>query len=184
MRPTSLTVFGILNIGFGALGLACTPVGLFSMEFVNLFTLGQDLPSSMTFPFQLLETPAYRTYLMVSTLLGMAASGVLIFAGVGLLKMRGWGRLLSIGYSLYAYLSLVAGFLVTVFFVWTPMLENLNRTSPLMRMSLVGSMSGATMGMCSGLIYPTVLLVFMFLPSVKAVFKPVLPPPLPPVVSK
>src|SRR4030042_260532 len=29
-KPTSVTVFGVLNIVFGGLGLLCTPVGIFA----------------------------------------------------------------------------------------------------------------------------------------------------------
>ncbi len=75
-RPTAVTVFGILNIAFGAMALVCTPLS-FLMSFASQAMLENmpDVPQAEN-PFQeMMEAPGFMTYTYVTTALGMAVGG-------------------------------------------------------------------------------------------------------------
>src|SRR5262245_43450327 len=93
-RPVSVTVFGILNIAFAVLGVFAMigTIALFS------------LPGASNHPIVKImqESPAYATWLKLTIPLGLMASVALLVAGIGLLRLKSWGRKLSIGYAIYA----------------------------------------------------------------------------------
>ena len=51
-RPTAVTVFAILNIAFGIMGIVCTPIGLMISSFSQ--TMLESIPEAqqMDNPFQ------------------------------------------------------------------------------------------------------------------------------------
>ena len=109
-------VFGILNIVFGSFGLLCTPFGLLSLY------MPQPAEAPPNPVFDLMKDPTYRTILLVFTVIGVIAGGVLLAAGIGLLRLKPWGRTLSIGYGCYAIVSVVFGVIYNYFYLWKPML--------------------------------------------------------------
>ena len=80
-RPASVTVFGVLNIVFGI-------IGLFGMIF-TVITLISPLSSTHN---PVLETmrnsPGYAVWMKITTPLGFLACGASIAAGIGLLKLK------------------------------------------------------------------------------------------------
>ena len=116
-RPTSVTVFGVLNILFGVLGLLGTAVNVLMM-FVNV-----DAASVQANPILRIQQqqPFFAAMLKINVVLGFVASIALIIAGIGLLNMRSWARKVSIGYVIYSvvsvilFMALVAWFLVPMF---------------------------------------------------------------------
>jgi hypothetical protein len=167
-RPTSVTVFGVLNLVFGGLGLICTPLSALVTH------MGSQLGGQPGFAY--LDDPVFKTYSTVSLGLGAVVSCLLIAAGIGLLKLKPWARTVSIGYAIYCYVALVAGYVVSYFLIWQPMLEDMAEGPE--GAAAVGGIIGGVFGGCFGMIYPTVLLVFMLLPSMRNVFYPPEPPPL------
>jgi hypothetical protein len=168
-RPTSLLVFGILNIVFGVIGL-CGTAASSAMFFV-------DLPRDPTMPnpaLDLIESDAtYRLFLQTMIVLGCLAALALIVGGIGLLLVKAWGRTLSIGYAWYAIVGAVAGMIVQWVYIVQPMLaqaqgqdEGLGRAA-----AAVGAVSGLVGG-CLSMIYPVVLLIFMYRPAVRAAVAP------------
>jgi hypothetical protein len=100
-RPGSVTAFGILNVVFavfGFLGLLGT-IALFSMA----GTLNIPVVKIMR------ENPAYATWLKLTIPLGLLSCGVLLAAGVGLLRMENWAGKLSIGYAIYGIVFSILG---------------------------------------------------------------------------
>jgi hypothetical protein len=184
-RPTAVTVFGILNIIFGVLGLTCTPVGLLMSTFTG--SMMEDMPETAQMQqapwLEMMNNPAMKTYTYVSTALGMVAAALLLAAGIGLLKLRPWARMVSIGYAVYAILSVIVGGIFSYYFVYAPMFENMSSEGGPEAAGFYGGMIGGMFGgFCFSLIYPVLLLIFMFLPGVKAAFQPEwgTPPPVPP----
>jgi hypothetical protein len=186
-RPTAVTVFGFLNIAFGILGVVCTPASLAS----SLLTqpLLENIPESQRFPNpvgEMMSDPAFMTYMYVSVALGMVVSAVLLVSGLGLLKLRPWARYFSLGYAVYAWVSVIIGTIISYYLAFGPMLEKASEMtgpeSAAYKGGMIGGAFGTVFGMCFGLVYPTVLFIFMLLPDVKAAFKPGwgAPPPVPP----
>lgn len=162
-RPTSITVLGILNIVFGAMGVL--GMCFATLPFWLLASNGPSMPPNPVLDI-MRESQGYRIFLIVSIALGIVAAIALLSAGIGLLKMRPWGRQLSIVYGVYAIFSAIAGVVANSVWVFGPLMQKAAGSSGPEAAGAMGGMLGGTVGGCFGLIYPIVLLVFMFRPNV------------------
>jgi hypothetical protein len=172
-RPTSVTVFGVLNIvfaAFGVLGLIGTIV-MFAMMDASRNPVVKMMQNN----------PAYAVWMKVSLPLGLAATVVLLTTGIGLLRMKSWARKLAIGYAIYAIAFSILGTAVNFIFFMRPMLEEASRKQGPEAAGAIAGAVGGTAGECLGIIYPILLLIFMTRPKVVAAFQasaapPVIPP--------
>jgi len=161
-RPAAGTVFGILNIIFGALNLLCAPAGL-----IQTFAAqpGQPMPNAnpgLQAMQDAMTDPTYRTVMVILTVIGMAASGALLAAGIGLLNGKPWGRTFSIYYCYYTFLMTVVGAVVSYAFLVQPMLRAAANQQGPENAAMIGGAIGALFGgTCMGLIYPIFLIIFM-----------------------
>jgi len=172
-RPTSVTVFGVLNIVFavlGVIGIAGTIVMFAKMDAARnpLVKLMQD-------------SPAFAAWMKLSLPLGIASTLVLLCAGIGLLMLKRWGRKLSIGYAVYAIVFGLLGTAVNFYFLLLPALDKISDRVGPEEAAAIGGAVGGTLGGCFGLIHPILLLIFMTRPKVVAAFStaggpPVIPP--------
>src|ERR1044071_6742770 len=119
-RPSSVTVFGLLNITFAGFGV----LGLFN-TLTTLSTTGNSINPVVKI---MRETPAYASWLKLTIPLGLLSCGVLLAAGIGLLRLKNWGRKLSIGYSIYAIVFGIVAMVVNFIFLFRPLLEEASRT--------------------------------------------------------
>lgn len=159
-RPTSVTVFGVLNIVFGALGLLGT---LFSGAALFMVNAQQRRMPGME---EL--NPIWEAWLKISVVMALVGAVALITSGFGLLGLRRWGRLLAIGYAVYAIANCVLGVVMQYVFVTQPLLERLdNPNGRQTGLFVVGISLGSS---CVGLIYPLLLGYFMSRPHVVAAF--------------
>ncbi|MCS6862293.1 MAG: hypothetical protein NZT92_18470 [Abditibacteriales bacterium] len=170
-RPTSVTVFGILNIVFGAMGVICMP-------FSFLMLLIPQPPGAPPNPVidLMTRTPFLRTWTIGVGVLGTIAAIVLIVAGIGLLTMQAWGRLTSIGCAVYQIVSGIVGMVVNYIFLIGPLMEQVRQSGGPEAAGAIGGALGGTIGGCIGLIYPLLLLIFMTRPSVVQAFQPTYKP--------
>lgn len=180
-RPTSVTVFGVLNLVFAALGLLSALMGLvmFAAAAVN---------SSNPISQVIHDNPTFALWMKVCTALNLVVSAVLLAAGIGLLQLKSWARKVSIGYAIYSMIMLVVGTVVNYFFVFMPLLEKAHLEQGPEAAASIGAMVGAMVGSCFGIIYPILLLIFMFRPKVVAAFGPpapvASPQPPPPIAGQ
>ena len=167
-RPTSVTVFGILNIvkaGFGIF-LAITSIPL----------LLAPADSNNPFIKMLHENPAYVAWVKFCIPLGLLSCAALLAAGIGLLCLKSWARTLSIAYAIFAIVFGILGMVVNFIFLVRPLLEQAQQQHGTEAAGAIGGAIGGTIGGCFGLIYPVLLLIFMSRPKVAAAFQP---PPAP-----
>jgi hypothetical protein len=101
---------------------------------------------------------------------------VLLAAGIGLLHLKPWARILSMAYAIYAILFGILGMVVNFIFMIQPMLEQARQQQGPEAAGAIGGAVGGTIGGCFGLIYPVLLLIFMTRPKVVAAFRPPAPP--------
>lgn len=170
-RPASVTVFGILNIVFGALGLFGTlfsGAAVFLAEAQGLPRLGEEEIN-----------PVWGMWLKIGVVLGVVGAVALITSGGGLLGMRRWGRVLAIVYAVYAIADAVLTVVVQYVFVTQPLLEQ--AANPAARQTAMFMVGASLGGSCLGLIYPLLLWYFMSRPHVVAAFNGV---PVPIEVAK
>lgn len=156
-RPASLIVFGVLHLIFGLTGILTTGFMLV------MLTVGLPMPEG-GFDLQgALEEQLdwYHTFMMVAGVLGVVVSLILIAAGIGLMQRREWARKASIGYGIYG----VVGGLVTSWVQMShviPLMEEMLETATISeRAGLIGGIAGGYGGMCMGLAYPILVLIFM-----------------------
>lgn len=156
-RPTSVTVFGILNVLFGVLGILGAMFALFV----------QGSRSNLFPP----EHAVLSVWMAVVVPLGFAFAIVQIVAGIGMLLLRRWGRVCSIVYAIYAIVSTLAGTVVSAVYVFRPMLDQMDAgQNPGIRAGIIGGIVGSALGSVIGCIYPALLWYFMNRPHVRAAF--------------
>ncbi len=152
-RPTAVTVFGVLNLVFGVLGVC--GVG-FSLVGLVMATPGTNPVYDL-----MRSSPILLYWTYASSALGALFVGVLIASGIGLLLNRGWGRLLSLAYAAFTILFGLLGLVVNVVFLFPGLMELADSSRPEVMGGAIGGMVGGVVGGCVGLIYPVVLIVFM-----------------------
>jgi hypothetical protein len=144
-RPVAVTVFGVLNIVFGALGLFSMPCAMF----VGLAMLPRIMNPTRT----------AKAWLLLSNLIGFVCTIVLLIVGIGLLKLREWARKWAIGYGWFALVWGVIATIINVMLMTSGAYGYSRDAAP--------GATGGTVGGLIGLMYPIFLVVFMYKPYVK-----------------
>ena len=106
----------------------------------------------------------------ISIVLGLLVSLALLAAGIGLLMLKPWARIVSILYAIYSIVMLIVGSVVNYFFLIQPLLQQAQQKQGPEAAGAVGGAIGGMFGSCFGLIYPVLLLIFMLRPNIKAAF--------------
>ena len=166
-RPTSVTVLAILNFVFAGLGL-CGVLFLLVSRF---------LPQDPNIPNPVLEVmeknAAYAMFTRISMGLSFVAIPVLVASGIGLLQLKPWGRHCAIGWAVYSIAMGIIGAVMNYVFVFGPLMEKLDEIDPgPEKVGAISGIVGGSVGLCFGMIYPIVLLIFMFRPNVVQAFQP------------
>lgn len=154
-KPTSITVFGVLNCVFGGLGILCTPFSI-----LGLF-IGDLIPMSEMNPIDI--EPGYKIFLLVASVLGIGFAAWLLSLGIGLLKFKSWARRGSVIYAWIAIIWGIAGVGINMAALSQGWMSSPEGQLP----AMVGGMCGSFVG----LIYPVLLLVFMMTDKVKRAFR-------------
>jgi len=158
--PVSITVFGVLNLVFGVLGICGSIAGGFGIVVEKM-----DLPNQPPNPLAevMNQHPFYSGFQIVGLGLGFLVTILLIVAGISLLKRRRLGRTLSNFYGTYGIvMSLISIFMFAVFFRQDlmPITQN---GMPIGAITFWASIGGGLVGM----IYPILLLIFINRDKVK-----------------
>ena len=149
-RPVSTAIFGVLSIMFGVMGLLCSPLGIVGI-FVQPST-GQFAPTGIVL-----------AWLVIGAIIGMVCGVAQIVFGVGLFKLKSWGRLGLLYYGIFAVVWGLLGIPISIWIMSSGSL-GIDGSTP-------GAAASSMMGTCGGLIsliYPILLIIFMTRPNVKA----------------
>lgn len=167
-RPVAGVVFGILHIVFGLLGICGNVISAFMFFIpVNAQMAAQNPVLKL-----MNDSPAYRLFNQSAVVVGMVATLVLLAAGTGLLMQRPFGRQLSIGYAIYGIIAVILGFLINVLVVFPMLMKNFNEAGPGPEQAgAIGGIVGGIIGTVLGLVYPALVLYFMYTPKMIAAYR-------------
>jgi hypothetical protein len=108
-RPPAVLVMGILNLVFGGLGLLNSCCGGVSILAMLFWPLPEPVPGAppqtqglaIFKPIRdgLLEIPYFKVFSIGGQFFALLTATMLVIAGIGLLRMRKWGRTLSLVYA-------------------------------------------------------------------------------------
>jgi pheromone shutdown protein TraB len=110
MRPTAVTVIGIIGIVLGILGLCCNIVGMVGAGSLPMLAemaqqSGEQSPELQ----QMLNNPALMRYTMVSAIVGLVLSVWMIVASILLLGMKPIGYTLMLSNAVVLLLWAIVG---------------------------------------------------------------------------
>ena len=110
MRPTAVTVIGIIGIVLGILGLCCNIVGMVGAGSLPMLAemaqqSGEQSPELQ----QMLNNPALMRYTMVSAIVGLVLSLWMIVASILLLGMKPIGYTLMLSNAVVLLLWAIVG---------------------------------------------------------------------------
>lgn len=139
-------VLGILNIIFGTLGLICLPLSL-----MGVGIMGNERE------FRALYNESQMTWMTLNIVFNIPLAIMELASGVGLASYREWGRKLSIAFA-------TLGIMLSIVYPVGMIMMESSSGSP-------DKMIGFVLGSCGGMIYPIILLVFMFQARVKTALR-------------
>jgi hypothetical protein len=95
----------------------------------------------------------------------------LLAGGIGLLRLRPWGRSLSLAVAAAEIVWALVDFAISVFFIYPSMSQMMGEDLPQMP-QMIGNIVGGTFLTFTKLVYPVALLVCLNLRSIKKQFGP------------
>jgi hypothetical protein len=150
-RPTSVTVFGILNIVFGGLAFSCSPFAVF-----GFLMAGERMEM----------TAGYKTFLLLMNLVGFGSTIWMLVLGIGLLMLRKWARNGSVIFAYCGIMFIVISYgsrFLALYLGWLKLPQGIPQ-------GILHELIGGTCAGLIWLIYPVLLLVLMQTAKVKQAF--------------
>lgn len=118
-RPASVTVFAIINLVFGAFGVVA-----FAGYLLNRFSLIPQPRNAPPNPIAdaMAENAAFVMYNDLLNILSISVTVLLIAASIAMLKIKPWGRLVTLAWGWYALVIAVINVVVTHMIVFAPLI--------------------------------------------------------------
>jgi hypothetical protein len=161
-RTPGLTVLAVFLLVLGGLGLLSGPYTLVSRG------LARDALSRQLQ--EIMWSGALGVWMYISLFLGLVTALAMIAAGVGILKMKPWGRTISLAYGLGSIGLGVVGQIMAIALFYPALLEWGEREGGLAQIMAMSGIVGGVVGSLFGLVLPVITLVVMTRPKVKAAF--------------
>ncbi len=172
-RPTSVTVFGVLNIVFGIFGVLS---GILQLGIALAVQQRPDLMPNVE--------AIWNKWSIINLVLGWILTVLLLGSGIGLLRVRSWGRTMAFAYSVLSVAAVVFGVGVYWFTVAQPGMAQFDMLADDDQMQVVAGGIGAVFSGCIQLLYAGLLAYYMTRPHVTAAFLGVKPLERAPVWSQ
>jgi len=113
----------------------------------------------------------FMAYVVISSFVSLILGLSFLFGGIGLLKLRPWGRVLSIGASVAAIVWNIINFLIGFIFVNPWVNRAMGQEYP-HAPQVIGQAFGSFAGVVAQLALPIALLIFLTRTSMKEEFEP------------
>ena len=172
----SVVALGVISIIYAVLfRLCCGVVSLLSGLFASgLVYMVSDLPQLEGAPGQSLEMMSsgpMKAYTLINGFVLLVLGGMLLAGGIGLLKLRPWARILSLGAAAAEIVWVLISFVINIFFI-NPMTIQVMPDQGPEASQMVGGVIVSIFVAFAGLVYPIVLLICLNLTSIKGQFEP------------
>jgi len=172
----SVVALGVISIIYAVLFRLCCGAGsMFSMLFASAFTsMMANLPEMEGAPVQSIEmmnSGPMRAYTLINGFVLLVLGGMLLVGGIGLLKLRPWARILSLGTAAAEIVWVLISFVINIFFIYPMMSQMMADQGPEASQMVISVISGS-FGALISLVYPIVLLICLNLASIKGQFEP------------
>jgi hypothetical protein len=152
MRPTAVTVIGIIGIVLGLLGLCCNLIGLGAAGSLPMLAeMAQQSGESADELQQMLNNPGLMRFTMVSAVLGLVLSVWTIVASILLLGMK------PIGYTL-----MMAN--AVVLLLWAIV-------NTIVGIAIVGAQPSSFISLPFQIAFPVAVLIVLTRPNIKEAFQ-------------
>ncbi|MBI5116934.1 hypothetical protein HZA56_10720 [Candidatus Poribacteria bacterium] len=170
-----VVALGIFNIVYGSLFRLCCGLGAFLASLsASAFTdfleslarmQGREMP-----PLEMMLSGPVRSYSMIKGFVLLILGVSLCFGGVGLLRLKAWGRNLSIGVAVAEIAWVLIDFGISIFFLY-PLLAKMGGGFPQASQMVLNVVFG-TLSALVKLAYPVALLICLNIESVRRQFEP------------
>ena len=162
-RPAWVTFFGIVNIIWGVLGV-CGIAGHLVMRSGLV-----QMPAGSNPTIELMENnTAYRLFSDISAAVGAIATIIIISAGIGLLMLRPWARLASLGWAVYSVVMTIFGSIMNWVLMFRPMLAQASRDE---RIGLIVGLTFSVVITLVILSYCSLMFIILMRPRIAATFR-------------
>jgi preprotein translocase subunit Sss1 len=152
MRPTAVTVIGIIGIVLGILGLCCNLVVLGAAGSLQMLAEMAQQSGEQSAEFQQMSNnPALMRYTMVSTIVGLVLSVWMIVASILLLGMKPIGYTLMLSNAVVLLLWAIVGTIAGI--------------------AIVGMKPTSVISVPFQIAFPVAVLVVLTRPNIKEAFQ-------------
>ncbi len=119
-RPTSVTVFAIINLVLAGLGV----IGLIFWLIGKLGLIPQS-PQENPILEAMENSAGYQLFTDITTGFGLVVTIFLIAASIGMFSLQPWARKVTIGWGIYSTLIVLVAFVVNYLVLFGPLLADL-----------------------------------------------------------
>lgn len=118
-RPTSVTVFSIINLVLCGLGIIGTIFWVLGLMGIRLGSAeGNPVMQMMD------NSTAYQLFTNIMSGLGVLVTILVISASIGMLSLKPWARSVTIGWGVYSILMMIAAAAVNYLAIFGPLIAN------------------------------------------------------------
>jgi hypothetical protein len=118
-RPTSVTVFAIINLILAALGV----IG-FIFWVIGLLGLMPKAPQENIIAQAMENSAAFQTFGHIANAIGVVVLILLIAASIGMFTLKPWARQVTIAWGVYSILIVVVSYVLSYVLIYGPLLPN------------------------------------------------------------
>jgi hypothetical protein len=174
-----IVALGVINIIYAILFRLCCGVGAL-LVFLSMGALTSfmetmpEMDSTQMMPFEMMSSGPMQAYSIINGLVLLILGTLLLIGGIGLLKLKPWGRTLSLGVAVGEIVWVLMSFAINVFFIY-PQMSQMMAEEVAETPQMVGNVIGGIIAAFFSLVYPIVLLIFLNIESIKKQFETTTP---------
>lgn len=166
---------GVINIIYAILfrfccGMMTLFVFLFMGVFASFMESMPEMEGAQMMQLEAMRSGPMQAYSIISGLVLLMLGVLLLVGGIGLLKLKPWGRMLSLGVAIGEIVWVLMSFAINVFFVYPQTAQMMAEELP-EGPQMIGNVVLGIFSSFFFLVYPVVLLICLNLESIKKQFE-------------